>query len=314
MSKDRKRGAREGCLRLVLALATSAGGWGLCALANNYWRPAEKWLLDDENASVRDETAREIYERYGITVDFSPVNTEDQQIGVSGRQLPVLEQREEAKNLARELGKYPPDLIKELGIKKIRSLEALALDGDEFVGGLAAHEVLYIEKDEATTVSWQRTSDYLQRGGISHELWHFLWRRFGSEQMLGLWLNISPGAEYVGQDGYDKILSDFEARIDEGKMSAPEVLDQLGAIIFPPGYVTAYARVDSGEDMAETAGYILGYPMAKDLQYLRQDSVVNLKIEVMKGMLAAWSGGRMAGGYWGDLKAGLVDAGYWDNR
>jgi len=182
--------------------------------------------------------------------------------------------------LAKEVTKYPPNLIRRSGLKVIRIVEGIKGDPVYSAPGWGG----FYDSDTRTIY----VIDICIDDTFHHEFAHCLDNLEDARDSLTLWKKTFPKKDYVG-DGF----------IDERSIPRKS------------GFVRPYGRVNPSEDRAT----VLEWLMTSDAlisDRLKTDKILGHKVELMKNFLLEISGGLMDKHFFEDFNEGKVNRGYWD--
>jgi hypothetical protein len=252
------------------------------------------WLTEDEWDDQLRKAVSELEGRYHLRIVFSKV-------GKSG-----LENKKEAlKTLSDALGKYPVEMFIGLNLEiKMEAWLSNAAKGDSvprYTGGYskngeAVHDGNIIRLNSAPFGDSFRFDELT----VHHEVSHcFLneerFRRFAGEHEDRNNLSYEWAMLYQSHG--------FRAKKGQGFFESGR----------PEGYAIRYGLQSTEEDVATVAHRMFMEPLEL-MDLCKEDSVLNLKVGLLRRYYSKWSNGQMDDQYWKDLAEGKVDAEYWVRR
>lgn len=261
-------------------------------------------LFGTEYEKSTEQAKKYIRERYGLDIIVGlPVNSEEWNI--TGDIPNAYELSRGLILITEELIKYPPDLLKNGGVKAIRFLRNAKVEG------VAAGGFVSEFSEGVSTICYEAEPfelglDFI-RAAFHHELFHLLDANDGGfepddEQWRSIY-NCGGCKAYWDIEGIDKI-NQAERRSTE-----------------PNWFISQYGQRNPVEDRAEFAETVM-MPISHQrlLQRIEREkdehskTILRTKYEATKQYYLKWSKGLMNENYWRDLIDGNVKGDYFSFR
>ncbi|HWA09276.1 MAG TPA: hypothetical protein VG838_07505 [Opitutaceae bacterium] len=175
----------------------------------------------------------------------------------------------------KEFGKYPPELLKLSGLKRIVFCSDLLRDGARRSGiAVSDSETIYLNVRSGVF------SERFRRKLMHHEFFHIIdFASFGFERDTE-WEALNPPGTT-----YNPAAANAAGHGPSSDVTHPA-----------PGFLTRYSLADSREEKAELFSNL----MFNDLQardFIKRDGVLTLKVELMKARLAKFCP-QLDAGFW----------------
>jgi hypothetical protein len=229
---------------------------------------------------------REIKDKYGIRVYFTPIDRIEMQKGKGGFELTLEAQIEVLGLIDYELGKYPPSLLSKSPLMNIRVVHSLRSD-QEFTEGLSQYSAQTITlnyvSSEGMDQKWREIFKDSFLTAFHHEIFHQLIEKGKFEfEKYQDWPSLNPFGVKSYKNSFDWA-GDEKLILKEG------------------GFVNSYSLTDEMEDRAEIFAFLMTkYNLM--LEKCTTDKFLEGKINYMKKILMEDSGGLMDGEYWNRIK------------
>lgn len=244
---------------------------------------------------------RFIRERYGIRPQMHDINRNDQP-GIVAERMEFKDAVRAVEIFREELGKYPPEMIRNSDISQFRIMEKLS------VGATSLSVItLGVTYESGEMYVANGDDDLTYRETIHHEIWHrFDYERYESKDTSTFlqWL------DDVRDAAIDK---DWENLHEEGEKAY--VGDDWNSMTEerPKGFVNKYGRKSPKEDRASIAQMLMTRP--KELAKLcEEDELLNIKVNMLKELYFKDSDEVMDDDYFQALLNGEVNEKYWDGK
>lgn len=293
---DPKKISRRGFIKLAGA---SVAGYALYK-----YDQVLSGLFGTEYEKSTEQAKKYIKERYGLDILVGlPVNAE--LANITGDIPNAYELSRGLTLIIEELIKYPPDLLKDGGVKAVRFLSNAKLNGKS-IGGFVSEFFEGVSTLCYTGGPFETLREYF-RGAFHHELFHLLdWNDGGYGPDNEQWRSIHNCG---GCQAYRDIKG-----IDNIDKAAPKLSEQ-------GFFISEYGQRNPVEDRAEFAQTLMMPRTHRDLlirdekiENERTRQILKEKYELTKQYYLKWSNGSMNENYWRDLIDGNVQENYFSSR